>query len=85
MECWYLTSLHLPGSSPTHADRVDFKRLIAKPLELVAGGYIPVLDAAGGWTQVAARDEPSAAVPLGRRRQRRNLGKAEWRRSQPRF
>jgi hypothetical protein len=69
----------------TRADRVDFKRRIAKPLELAAGGYISVLDAAGGCTQVAARDEPSAAIPLGSRRQRRNLGKAEWRRSQHRF
>jgi len=31
------------------------------------------------------RDEPSAAIPLGSRRQRRNLGRAEWRRSQHRF
>ena len=60
-------------------------RRIAKPLELAAGGYISVLDAAGGWTQVAARDEPSAAIPLGSRIQRRNLGKAEWRRSQHRL
>lgn len=58
---------------PTEADRVDFKRRIAKPLELASEGYISVLDAGGGWTQVAA---------LGSRRQRRNLGKAEWRNSQ---
>jgi hypothetical protein len=70
---------------PTRADRVDFKRRIAKPLELAAGGYISMLDAAGGWTRVAARDEPSAAIPLGSRIQRRNLGKAEWRRSQHRL
>ena len=69
----------------TRADRVDFKRRIAKPLECAAGGYISVLDAAGGWTQVAARDEPSAAIPLGSRIQTRNLGKAEWRRSQHRL
>jgi len=36
------------------------------------------------WFQ-PTRDEPSAAIPLGSRRQRRNLGKAEWRRSQHRF
>jgi hypothetical protein len=70
---------------PTRADRVDFKRRIAKPLELAAGGYTSVLHAAGGWTQVAAWDEPSAAIPLGSRMQRRNLGKAEWRRSQHRL
>jgi hypothetical protein len=32
---------------PTRADRVDFKRRIAKPLELAAGGYISVLGC--GW------------------------------------
>ena len=68
---------------PTEADRVAFKRRIAKPLELASGGYISVLDAGGGWTQVAARGEPSGAIPSGSRRQRRNLGKAEWRKSQP--
>lgn len=69
---------------PTEADRVDFKRRIAKPLELASGGYISVLDAGGRWKQVAARGEASAPIPLGSRRQRRNLGKAEWRRSQQR-
>jgi hypothetical protein len=44
-----------------------------------------VLDAGGQWTQIAAQGEPSAAIPLGSRRQRRNMGKAEWRKSQQRF
>ena len=73
--CWF---------EPTHADRVDFKRRIAKSLELAAGGYISVLNASGGWTQVAARGEVPAAIPLGSRRQRRTMEKAEWRRSEPR-
>ena len=67
---------------PTEADRVDFKQRIAKPLELASGGYISVLNASGGWTQVAARGEPAAIIPLGSRRQRRNLGKAQWRKSE---
>jgi hypothetical protein len=67
---------------PTEADRVDFKQRIAKPLELASGGYISVLNASGGWTQVAARGEPAAVIPLGSRRQRRNLGKAQWRKSE---
>ena len=29
---------------PTHADRVDFKRRILKPLQLAEGGYISVLE-----------------------------------------
>ena len=33
---------------PTRADRVDFKRRIAKPLELAAGGYISVLGPGDG-------------------------------------
>lgn len=70
---------------PTRADRVDFKRRIAQPLELASGGYISVLDAGGGWAQVSAQGEPSPPMPLGSRRQRRNLGKAKWRKSLPRF
>jgi hypothetical protein len=67
----------------THADRVDFKRRIVKPLELASGGYVSVWDAGGGWMQIAARGEPATPIPLGSRRQRRKMGKAEWRRSQP--
>ena len=67
---------------PTHADRVDFKRRIAKSLELASGGYVSVLNAGGEWMQVAARGEPPAAIPWGSRRQRRTMKKAEWRRSQ---
>lgn len=70
--CWF---------APTRADRVDFKRRISKPLELAAGGYISVLDAGGGWTQKAAPGEAGAAVPLGSRRQRRNMRRVEWRKS----
>lgn len=70
---------------PTRADRVDFKRRIATPLELAPGGYISVLAAGGGWAQVSAQGEPSAPIPLGSRRQRRNLGKAKWRKSLPRL
>lgn len=70
---------------PTHADRVDFMRRIVKPLELASGGYMSVLDAGSGWTQIAARGEPAPPIPLGSRRQRRNLGKAEWRRSRRRL
>jgi hypothetical protein len=72
--CWF---------EPTHADRVDFKRRIVKPLELASGGYVSVLDAGGGWTQIAAPGEPATPIPFGSRRQRRSLGKAEWRKSRP--
>ena len=60
---------------PTEADRVDFKRRIAKPLELASGGYISVLDAGGGWTQIAAQGEPQ----LRFRREAEGSG-ATWKR-----
>jgi hypothetical protein len=66
----------------TQADRVDFKRRILKPLQLASGGYTSVLDKSGGWTQVAAQGESAASIPAGSRRQRRNLDKAEWRKTQ---
>jgi hypothetical protein len=70
---------------PTPADRIDFKQRIGKSLELAAGGYISVLNAGGQWKQIAARGEPTVPIPFGSRRQRRNMGKAEWRKSQQRF
>ena len=69
---------------PTHADRVDFKRRILQPLQLAEGGYISVLEVGGGWTQIAAQGETCVPIPWGSRRQRRNMGKADWRRSLPR-
>jgi hypothetical protein len=70
---------------PTPADRIDFKQRIRKALELAAGGYISVLKAGGQWKQIAALGEPTVPVPFGSRRQRRNMGKAEWRKSQQRL
>ena len=64
---------------PTRADRVDFKRRIAKPLQLASGGYISVLDV-GGWTQVAAQG--AGPIPQGSRRQRRAMEKSQWRKSE---
>ena len=69
----------------TPADRIDFKQRIGKSLELAAGGHIPALNAGGQWKQIAARGEPTVPIPFARRRQRRNMGKAEWRKSQQRF
>jgi hypothetical protein len=64
---------------PAQADRMDFKRRISRPLQLASGGYISVLNPAGGWTQIAAQG--TAPIPVGSRRQRRALRKAEWRKS----
>jgi hypothetical protein len=69
---------------PRESDRVDFKQRIEKPLELASGGYISVLDAGSGWTQIAAQGGSAGPIPVGTRRQRRNMGKAEWRISQQR-
>ena len=68
-----------------HADRVDFKGRISKPLELASGGYISVLEQGRNWTQLGAPGEPSMPIPPGSRRQRRNLGRAKWRKSVRRF
>jgi hypothetical protein len=46
---------------------------------------ISVLNAGGQWKQITAPGEPTVPIPFGSRRQRRNLGKAEWRKSQQRF
>ncbi|MGH9540074.1 MAG: hypothetical protein ACRD3H_19270 [Terriglobales bacterium] len=64
---------------PTRADRVDFKRRIAKPLQLASGGYISVLNG-GGWTQIAAQG--AAPILEGSRRQRRAMEKSQWRKSE---
>jgi hypothetical protein len=67
---------------PTEADRVDFKRRIAKPLELAAGGYISILDPAKGWTQITADGAGGRKAPAGSRRRRRSFPKAKWRKSE---
>ena len=59
----------------THADRVDFKRRIRKPLELGKGGYIGVLES-GGWTQLAAEGSPEERE--GDRRWKRRMGRGRW-------
>jgi hypothetical protein len=66
---------------PTRADRMDFKRRLSKSMELARGGYVSVLDLATGWTQITAEGEGGPPIPAGSRRQRRGMGKAEWRRS----
>jgi hypothetical protein len=67
---------------PTDADCVDFKRRVAKPLELAPGGYISILDPAKGWTQITAEGNPGGPeAPMGSRRQRRGMGREQWRRS----
>jgi hypothetical protein len=66
---------------PTKADRVDFKRRLSKSLDLARGGYVSVLDLASGWTQITAEGAGGPPIPTGSRRQRRSMGKAEWRRS----
>lgn len=70
-----------PNLESTMAEQLDFKGRIKKPLELAAGGYISILGSDGRWKQVAAQGEPTSSVPMGSRRQRRNLGKAKWRKS----
>jgi len=65
--------------SPT-VGRVDFKQRVSRPLQLGNGGYISVLDANKGWTQISAAVNLGSA-PQGSRRHRRLVAREEWRRS----
>ena len=69
----------------TENDRVDFKQRIKNRLELAPGGYISILDPDKGWIQITAQKATAETVPppVGSRRQRRTMPKAEWRRSEP--
>jgi hypothetical protein len=76
-----LSDFVTPGwFEPTEADRMDFKRRVARRLELAAGGYISVLDAKKGWTQISA-GENVAEAPVGSRRWRRAVSRDAWERS----
>ncbi len=65
---------------PTQADRMDFKQRVSHRLELAAGGYVSIFDAAKGWKQISA-GEKAAAAPVGSRRQRRAMSREQWERS----
>jgi hypothetical protein len=67
---------------PTAADRVDFQRRISQPRELASGGYISVLNAPDGWTQVDAEGSSGPAIPVGSRRHRRAMQRLQWKRSE---
>ena len=66
----------------------DFRSHVKKPLELLPNGYIGILDAGSGagWTQLTDRfdshEKELRSVPKpGSRRQRRAMGRQNWRKS----
>jgi hypothetical protein len=61
---------------------VDFKKHVSQALQLAPGGYISLLDPAKGWTQITGAGTGGPEAPVGSRRQRRGLGRIEWRRSE---
>ncbi len=65
---------------PTEANRMDFKQRVSHTLELARGGYMSILDAAKGWTQVTG-GESMPAAPAGSRRQRRAMNREQWEKS----
>jgi hypothetical protein len=67
---------------PTGADRVDFKKHVSQALQLAPGGYISLLDPAKGWTQITGAGTGGPEAPVGSRRQRRGLGRIEWKKSE---
>ena len=74
------------GSSPAANGSLDFQGHIQKVGELLAGGYIGVLNPSQGWTQVTAGDEKAqakAVPPVGSRRERRARGSSAWQVSAP--
>ena len=77
-----LSDFVTPGwFEPTEADRMDFKRRVSQTLELAAGGYMSIFDAAKGWKQISA-GEKAAEAPVGSRRQRRAMSREQWERSE---
>ncbi len=62
----------------------DFQKKISQPLQVVAGGYAQYLDLTkpDGWHQVnASKALNKNRAPVGSRRERRRIGRDEWRAS----
>jgi hypothetical protein len=71
---------------PGAAAPFDFGKHVEKPLQILKGGYIGVMDASTkkGWTQIDAqnaRHRSASAPALGSRRERRHAGPEKWRTS----
>ena len=78
-----LSDFVTPGwFEPTEADRMDFKERVTQRLELGAGGYISVLDAKKGWTQITAEGGGGPEAMVGSRRWRRGMSREQWERSE---
>jgi hypothetical protein len=66
---------------PSFPGPYDYAGHIAKPLDLLPGGYIGVWSPHGGWTQKIAEGSPHehAARPrVGSRRERRRTPRSQW-------
>jgi hypothetical protein len=79
---WF-ESFRQPGST-----QFDFQNQIQQPFQLLAGGYIGVLNLTGGegWTQITAQRAPythSMRPPIGSRRERRRTPRRQWLKSLP--
>jgi hypothetical protein len=61
---------------------MDFKERVTQRLELGAGGYISVLDAKKGWTQITAEGGGGPEAMVGSRRWRRGMSREQWERSE---
>jgi hypothetical protein len=65
---------------PAEQFKPDFKGHLTKRLQLASGGYVSILGR-HGWTQIQG-EGLTVPVPKGSRRDRRNLPKAQWKRSE---
>jgi hypothetical protein len=64
---------------PTGAGRMDFKQRVSRRLEVAAGGYLSIFDAAKGWMQISGKN--IGKISEGSRTQRRALSRESWKRS----
>lgn len=76
----------VPQSTIFPGVKYDFQGHVTAPFQILAGGYIGVLDVqtSGQWTQINARGEfhrAAHAAPVGSRRERRRVPRIHWKHS----
>lgn len=79
----WVSDFVLPSWFDSSTGPYDFRNRVHKPLELLPGGYIGMVDPTGAWTQVMADTEKKGRMVIkdGSRRYRRSIPRAEWRES----
>jgi len=80
----FVTPAWFDPKSPAGA-KLDYLGHVARPLEILPGGYISYQDAAGNWQQVFANNSPvgrhANGPAAGSRLAKRQAPRGEWKRS----